>query len=357
MTKILLQIIFLTVFCISGYSQKSEMSNAFKNKEFEKVIKLGKELVESEPKDFDGLLGIGKAYNILNEFNNAIPYLEKAINYSEKDWQFAWSNIELMESNFAIGNIEKAKEFYKKSLEYKGTKNSTKKLKGLALLFGFDKVYENWKTLETDNITFHFQNGTSIIDKENYIKERENAFLNINIFFSSYLPKKIDFFVWKSNDEAVKILNKSLGFTNPKYCISHNRDNQTKGHEIAHNISFWLDNTNNSNRLINEGIGVYFDQTNSDRIQNAKNTLQSKKIDIKEIWLNPNQYSEEILYPIAGAFIENLVLIDKLKFLELCKNQTYENAELIYGKELGKIILDFNNKLNKCRVGKGESHP
>ena len=172
MRKILLQIIFLTVFFISGYSQKPEMSNAFKNKEFEKVIKLGKQLVESQPNDFDGLLVIGKAYNILNEFNNAIPYLEKAINCSAKDWQFAWSNIELMESNFAIGNIEKAKEFYKKSLEYKGTKNSTKKLKGLALLFGFDKVYENWKTLKTNNITFHFQNGTSLIDKENYIKER-----------------------------------------------------------------------------------------------------------------------------------------------------------------------------------------
>ena len=347
MRKILLQIIFLTVFFISGYSQKPEMSNAFKNKEFEKVIKLGKQLVESQPNDFDGLLVIGKAYNILNEFNNAIPYLEKAINCSAKDWQFAWSNIELMESNFAIGNIEKAKEFYKKSLEYKGTKNSTKKLKGLALLFGFDKVYENWKTLKTNNITFHFQNGTSLIDKENYIKERENAFLNINTFFSSYLPKKIDFFVWKSNDEAVKVLNKSLGFTNPKYCISHNRDNQTKGHEIAHNISFWLEKTNNRNRFINEGIGVYFDQTKTNRLEKAKKVLDNKKIDIKELWINGNNYSEKIFYPVAGAFIENLVLLDKKKFIELCKNQTYENAELIYGKELKEIISEFNIKLNK----------
>ncbi len=347
MTKILLQIIFLIGFCISSYSQKSEMSNAFKNKEFEKVIQLGKQLIESEPNDFDGLLGIGKAYNILNEFNKAIPFLENARNCSENDWQFAWSNIELMESNFAIGNIEKANKFYKKSLEYNGTKNSAKKLNGLALLFGFHNFYESWETLETDNITFHFQNGTSIINKEIFINEREEAFLNINTFFSSDLPKKIDFFVWKSNDEAIKILNNSLGFTNPKYCISHNRDTQTKGHEITHNISFWFDNTNNRNRLINEGIGVYFDQTNSNRTQNAKNTLQSKKIDIKEIWLNANQCSEEILYPIAGAFVENLVLIDKEKFLELCKNQTYENAELIYGKELEKIILDFNIKLNK----------
>jgi len=347
MKKSLLQIIFLIGFCLLGFSQKSEMSNAFKNKEFEKVIELGKQVLESEPNDFDGLLGIGKAYNILNEFENAIAYLEKALNCSEQDWQFAWSNIELIESNFSIGNIEQAKEYYKKSLEYKGTKNSTKKLRGLALLFGFDKVYKNWKIIETENIIFHFQNGNSISDKEQFIAERQKAFSNINDFFQSDLPKKIDFFVWKSNDEAIKVLNKSLGFTKPKYCISHNRDNQTKGHEIAHNISFWLDKANKRNRLINEGIGVYFDQTNKNRLKKAQKETQNQKIDIKEFWNNGNKYSEQILYPVAGAFVENLILLDKKKFLELCKNQSYENAELIYGGELEKIISEFNKQLNK----------
>lgn len=284
MTKTLLQIIFLIGFYVSCYSQESEMSNAFKNKEFEKVIELGKKILESKPNDFDVLLGIGIAYNILNEFNKAIPFLEKAKDCSEKGGQFAWSNVELMESNFAIGNIEKANKYYKKSLEYNGTKNSTKKLKGLALLFGFDNYYESWETLETENITFHFQNGTSIIDKESFINEREEAFLNINTFFSSDLPKKIDFFVWKSNDEAIKILKKSLGFTIPKYCISHNKDNQTKGHEIAHNISFWFDNTNNRNWFISEGIGVYFDQTKSNRLKKANRVLQKQKVDLKDSW-------------------------------------------------------------------------
>lgn len=323
------------------------MSNAFKNKEFEKVIELGKQLIESEPNDFDGLLGIGKAYNILNEFNSAIQYLEKARDCSKKDWQIAWSNIELMESNFAIGNIRRANEYYKESLKYNGTKNSSKKLKGLALLFGFDKVYDNWEKLETENIIFHFQKGTSVVDKENYINEREKSFLNINTFFSSDLPKKINFFVWKSNQEAIKVLNKSLGFTIPKYCVSHNRDNQTKGHEIAHNISFWLDKTNNRNRLINEGIGVYFDQTDTNRLEKAKIAIQNQKIDIKELWINGNKSSEQTLYPVAGVLVEYLISLDKEKFLELCRNQSYENAELIYGTELKKIISEFNKKLNK----------
>lgn len=323
------------------------MNIAFKNKEFEKVIELGKQLIKSKPNDFDGLFGVGKAYNILNEFKNAIPYLEKAKDCSIKNRQFAWSNIELMESYFAIGNKEKANEYYQKSLEYNGTKTSTKKLKRLALLFGFDKVYENWQTLETDNITFHFQNGKLLTDIETYITEREKAFKNINTFFSSELPKKIDFFVWNSNDEAIKVLDKSLGFTNPKYCISHNRNNQTKGHEIAHNISFWLDKTNNRNRLINEGIGVYFDQTESNRSEIVKRAIKNDEIDIKELWIHGESSSEEVLYPIAGAFVEELILFDKKKFLELCKNQSYKDAELIYGTELKKIISDFNIKLNK----------
>ncbi|GGH48209.1 hypothetical protein IA57_04330 [Mangrovimonas yunxiaonensis] len=347
MKKLLLQIIFLIAFCAFGFSQKSEMSNAFKNKEFEKVIELGKQVLESEPNDFDGLLGIGKAYNFLNKFENANTYLEKAINCAKQDWQFAWANIELMESNFAIGKIEQAKKYYKKSLEYKGTKNSTKKLRGLALLFGFDKVYENWEIMETENIIFHFQNSNSIPNKEKYIAERQKAFSNINAFFQSELPKKIDFFVWKSNEEAIKVLNKSLGFTEPKYCISHNRDNQTKGHEITHSISFWLDKANKRNRLINEGIGVYFDQTNMNRLEKAKKETQNQKIDIKDFWNNGNNYSEQILYPVAGAFVEYLILLDKKKFLELCKNQSYENAELIYGAELKKIISEFNKQLNK----------
>lgn len=347
MTKISLQIIFLIGFCVSSYSQKSEMSKAFKNKEFKKVIELGNKLLESEPNDFDGFLGIGKAYNILNEFDNAIPYLEKAQNYSEKDWQYAWANIELMESYFAIGNIKKAQEYYENSLKYEGTKNSTKKLRSLALLFGFDKTFKDWKVIETKNIIFHIQNGTSIADKNEYVAERQKAFSNINDFFQSDLPKKIDFFVWKSNDDAMKVLNTSLGFSNPKYCVSHNRDNQTKGHEIAHNVSFWLDESNTRNRLINEGIGVYFDQTNTNRLEKAKKTVKNKETDIKELWLNGNNYSEQFLYPIAGAFVEYLITIDKEKFLELCKNQSYEKAELIYGTELDKIISEFNKQLNK----------
>lgn len=347
MKKTLLQIIFLIGFCVSSYSQKSEISNAFKNGEFEKVIELGKKILESEPNDFDGLLGIGKAYNNLNEFNNAIPFLDRAKESAEKDWQYTWVNIELMESYFAVGNIKQAKEYYNKSLERKGTKNSTKKLRNLALLFGFDKAYDDWETMETDNVIFHFQNSNSISDKEEYVSERQKAFSNINSFFQSDLPKKIDFFVWKSNEEAMKVLNTSLGFSKPKYCISHNRDNQTKGHEIAHNISFWLDKANTRNRLINEGIGVYFDQTNTNRLEKAKKTVKNKKIDTKELWINGKNYSEQFLYPIAGAFVEYLIEIDKEKFLELCKNQSYENAELIYGAVLEKIISEFNKKLNK----------
>ncbi|WP_136465106.1 tetratricopeptide repeat protein [Flagellimonas onchidii] len=342
-----LQAVFLICLYLPSYAQKNEISLAFKNREYEKAIELGKQLVELHPNDYDGLLVIGKSYNLSNNFKNAIPYLHKAIDNCEKGWQFAWANIELMESHFALGNKNEAYKHFKESLNYKGTQNSNKKLRRLALLFGFGEYYEEWKTIEGQNVIFHFQEGVKINDKKKYIKERERVFMNINSFFLSNLPKKIDFFVWKSNEEAIRILGTPLGFTNPQYCISHNRPNQTKGHEIAHNISFWISNNIERTRFINEGIGVYFDHSNKNRILQAKRVANNKEIDVKKLWIDGETYSEEVIYPVAGAFVEHLISIDKEKFIELSKNQVYENAKLIYGQELDKIISRFNKKINK----------
>ena len=46
--------------------------------------------------------------------------------------------------------------------------------------------------------------------------------------------------------------------------------NQSAGHEIAHNISYWRNANNQKTRFINEGIGVYFDQNKNDKLKLAK---------------------------------------------------------------------------------------
>jgi len=346
MKKNIISLLLLFLTCVS-FSQKKEMSIAFKNADYKNVIKYGKQILKKDSLDLDALLGIGKSYNALNQYNKSLNYLLKLNKNAKKDWQFSWVNIELVEAYFSTGNYRKAKEHYYKSLKYKGTKTSNKKIKKLSLLFGFDNVYKNWKTIERKNIIFHFQDVSLIKNVSHYMKSRENAFININSFFSSKLPKKIDFFVWKSNDEAKKVLGINLGITFSKYCVSHNRINQTIGHEITHNISFWIDNLIERTRFINEGIAVCFDNSNKNKLDLAKKVYHKDKVQISKLWKDGNEYSEKELYVIAGAFVETLIQFDKDKFLELCKNQSYGNAEIIYGKNLKNIILNFEKELCK----------
>ncbi len=72
------------------------MFNAFKKQDFEKALTIGISINQKTPNDFDVLLGIGKSYNLLHNYEKAIPFLENALHCSKQDWQYAWSHIELM---------------------------------------------------------------------------------------------------------------------------------------------------------------------------------------------------------------------------------------------------------------------
>lgn len=143
---------------------------------------------------FEILLGLGKAYNVINEFEIAISFLQKAEKSAGLDWQFLAVYVELTESFFALGNIEKAKAYYNKSLTVQGKEASLQKRNEQSIWFGFDITFENWTTFETKNIVFHFQDSSMLENKNIYIEEREKAFNKIRKFFNSELPKKIDFF-------------------------------------------------------------------------------------------------------------------------------------------------------------------
>jgi hypothetical protein len=63
--------------------------------------------------------------------------------------------------------------------------------------------------------------------------------------------------------------------------------------------------------------------------------------------VNPKAYPEWVYYPLAGEFVFRI--LDKWgkdKLIDLIKNQTYENALLIYGEELNAIISELENEIN-----------
>ena len=334
-------------YSIVTFSQKKEMAENFRKGNYDKTIGIGKQILETEPNDFETILLIARAEDEKGNFKNAIPYLGRAKKLMTEAWQKSWTFLELAKNSFGTGKIEDAKSHYNEALKINGTANSEKELKKFGMLTGLDEFYENWKTKETKNLIFHYENTINEDDIEELTKTRQIAFEKINAFFSSRLPKKIDFFVWNLKEVYNPSLNENLGFSNPILCISHNRVNQTPGHEIAHNISFWKNNDNVRTRFINEGIGVCFDQHKNDKLKIAQETYKAIQIDIKEIWKNQSKLNDDILYPIAGAFINFLLEYDKEKFLKLTENQTYENAIKIYGENIDNLIYDFIKKLKE----------
>ena len=176
------------------------------------------------------------------------------------------------------------------------TRNATNDAYGKSLLFGFNEFYKTWKIVETDHFRFHFQNGNNA-DLEKYIALREKAYQKINDFFKSELPKKIDFYVWESREDAKKILRLDLGFAKPNFCIVHTLYQQTIGHEMTHVISDFTPAISNKTRFINEGTAVCFDLSRQDRLKQIKDWIvtNNKQISIRDFWDNGAAYAEEII--------------------------------------------------------------
>ncbi len=340
-------VILLLFFSSFGYSQKKEMVEAFRNGDLKKAIALAAKTISIDSTDIDANLMLLKAYNEKGDFPNALSFLKQCERLADKDWVKSWVAIESIKTYFGLGNIDEAKKAFFEANEIKGTENSLKELKYIGLLLGFDKTYEDWKIRTSDNIRFHFEGTISNEEMDRIVSTRQNAFQEINIFFDSRLPKKIDFFVWNQKDPYNEHLKTNLGFTKANFCVSHNRHDQSPGHEIAHSISFWKNFDNNRTKFINEGIGVYFDLQKNDKMHLGRQTFRRNPVDIKAVWKNQQRVADEVLYPISGAFVDFLIRYDKLKFLKLVEKQSYDSAERIYEGKIEELINLFYIELQK----------
>ncbi|WP_276729735.1 tetratricopeptide repeat protein [Chryseobacterium carnipullorum] len=331
-----------SVFCLS---QKKEMADAFKIKDYTEALSLAHKVLETDPDDFKTNLIISSSYNSLGDFKNALLYSVKLENIAKTDEEKSWTWMQLTVLNYGLGNKEASKKYYEKAKSVEQTEKSAAELDTLGRLLGLDKFYNDWVIVETENMIFHFESSVNKETIDRIVKTRQRAFVKINEFFQVDLPKKVDFFVWGSNDIYNEFLKRNLGFTVPDYLVSHNRLNQAPGHEIAHNLSFRRGSKGKKTRLINEGIGVYFDQNEYDKLVAAKEAYKKNPIDIKKVWAENLNVKSETLYPVSGAFVQTLIDYDKAKFLELNNNQTYENAKNIYGDKIDSLIAKFIRQL------------
>ena len=321
------------------------MMQAIQQGQPEKAIALGQTLLTTEAEVYETNFIFANAYNALGDFEKALPYIEKAEKLAVQNWQKSWVFVESIQTYFGLGKLANAEQAFEKAQNSEKTKNAINELNYFGILMGFDAIYKDWVVVETKNLIFHFQPTIAPSERDAIAMTRQVAFEKINTFFHSDIPKKIDFFVWDTHEAYQPLFKRKLGFTKPEFCLSHNRMKQSAGHEIAHSISHWKNKSNVKTQFINEGIGVCFDLNKNDKLAMAKKVYKTNAINIREVWRGAVKIEDEVLYPIAGAFVDFLIKKDKEKFLLVVENQTYENALQVYQGSLEAYIDEFINSL------------
>ena len=350
MKKIITPIFVLISLITFGQNpQAVQLNKIYMSKNFKQAIVKANEFLKNDPNNIDYKMILGRALTDVGSYKEAIPYLEYTVdNDPDNTWKKAWALDYLGTCYFMQLKYDDSKKALDDCLSLNATKNATNDANGKSLLFGFDKFFTDWEIVESENFRFHFQNMSNS-DIKNYISTRELAFQNINKFFESDLPKRIDFFVWNSREDAKRIINANLGFASPGFCVLHSHYQQTVGHEMTHVISNFSTTIINKTGLINEGTSVCFDQTNQDREQRVKDWIKTNniKISIEQIWANWKDYPDELSYPLSGLFVKALIdNFGREKFIEFFGNQTYDNAKIVLGEEIDKVIQEFENKMN-----------
>ncbi len=337
---------------IFAQNHDKELRDLYYSGKFNELVKISAEYLKSDSLNPIINLWYGEGLVELGFFNEAKPFVQKAIeNIEDNDGRKAWAINYLARIEFLNQNKFKAKQLFLDCINTDSNSKAWESAKYLLVELGLDDYYSDFEMVESEHIIFHFQPNSIVPDKEQFVESREKAFQKISEFFGVKIPKKIDFIVWNSNEDAKKLGIKSLGYASPKFCVIHSRSNQTRGHEITHIITHYLSNDQIKTRFINEGTAVCCDLSNNNRLEIIKKQKETDStqvvVSIKEAWTNPRAYPEWVYYPLAGEFVFRILdRWGKDELFELLKNQTYENALLIYGEELNTIISELENEIN-----------
>lgn len=211
----------------------------------------------------------------------------------------------------------------------------------------YDTLGVQWMTIERHNVIYYFQ-GTGINGASIYTDMHEEAYTELEQVFSPILPAKLRYFVWTDWEQAESALGLPLGFATPEYSVCNVTATHSLGHEMTHILSYWAGGVRPKSvtRFVMEGVAVAFDLNDNDKIERAKAALSRQSIkSVTDLWAGDQQEApEEVFYPIAGGFIDFLYKKNMPEnFYSLLKNQTMQEAELIYGKEeLHSLIAEYD---------------
>ncbi|PTT39752.1 hypothetical protein DBR28_06845, partial [Chryseobacterium sp. HMWF028] len=135
------------------------MAAAFKAKNYTEAVSLGHKVLENIPKDFDANLLMAASYNSLGDFRKGLLYSTKLEALVENDEKKSWTFMQLMAVNYGLGNKETSKKYYDLTKSIKLSEKAKAELNTLIKWLGLDDFYNQWNTVETENLIFHFENS------------------------------------------------------------------------------------------------------------------------------------------------------------------------------------------------------
>ncbi len=201
---------------------------------------------------------------------------------------------------------------------------------------------------------YYFNKSVAERDINKILKLQEACFKDISELLNIKLEFKIEYYLVDSPDLVGEIYGDNEpcnGFAiepNKIYAVYNDKIKCIGYHEDVHIIASAI-NKPKSN-FIREGLAMYFDKTwwNKSNEEWVKQYISEKKYKkINELFNNKKflNYSDDITYPIAGAFTKFLIDIYGIKkYLLLYKykgRNFFKEIKKIYLKDFKKLEQDF----------------
>ena len=212
----------------------------------------------------------------------------------------------------------------------------------------YAQTFAGWSLVETPHFRLQFPPNPNVDSKE-FADQLERAHAELQRILGGAPSGRINFYVWNSSAEAEAVLGRPLGFARPDLMLVHAAANQTRGHELTHVFVHHVFRPEATWRFIEEGIAVALDMSNRDRIGMARQAVKESGLQrpiVTRLWTSGGAVDENVMYPIAGAFVDYLARNGgRERLFALLKDQTIERARTIYGGDFDRLVAEFETQL------------
>ena len=350
--KSLITLLLIPCF-VACQTNRTELEQLYLSKKYNEVIRIAQQKLELDHNDLEANSFFGQSLVKKNDFKNGLKYLEKADSLETENLaRKLWINLSKAIALYQLDEYSKAQICVTKCIDLNSTKIGMKELNQFALICGFKEFYPQWNIVESEHFRFHFPPNSNIEDKSLFINKYESSFNEIQSFFNSVIPKKIDAIIWNNDEDAKSLGIEFLAFAIPPFVTLHTNKYHTVGHEMTHIITYFASAGKiKTNNFVYEGTSVCFDNTHESKINRAilykKDHNYNTKIDLKDVWRNPKDYPEWIVYYLGSEVIRDLIdNYSKDKFIQLINSPSFESAVSIYGSDLNTVLENIEIKIN-----------